>query len=112
MEFPTFPVQALGAKLFIETVGGIGRLAEEQHRRNTSVEEATCHIAQQEPAEALPVASTQHVNLVQSPRETRHAPIVRRALGKTDEFASVILDDEAEPAPVVDCERFAPLAFP
>lgn len=58
------------------------------------------------------MTSTQHVNFVQFACEPGHAPVVRRALGESDELPRVVFDDETEPAIIVDAERLTPLAFP
>ena len=102
----------LCAEGLVEPVGRIRRLAEEEHRRDATLKKPTRHIAQQKPAEAPTMKTTQHVNLIQFAHESRHPAIVRCALRKADQLACVILDDKAKPASVLYLECFAPLALP
>src|SRR6185436_7004606 len=104
-------VKPLCAEGFVESVGRIRGLAEEEHRRDTPLDEPTRHRAQEEPTDALTVNPPQHVNLVQFALETGHPTVVWRALRKTDQLANVILDDEAKPATICDRKCLPPLTL-
>ena len=82
-----------------------------QHRGHTPAEKLTRHVAQQESTQALSLNTLKRVDLIQLPGETRHAPIVRRALRESHQLAIVVLDDETKPAAVGDGKRVAPLSL-
>jgi len=105
-------VEPLGPEDFVESVGRICRLAEEEHRSNASLDEAARHMIQKQPTDTLAVKAAQHVNLVEFPREARHRTIMWRTLGKADQLTTVVLDDEAKPTLVITCKRLAPLFLP
>src|SRR5262245_51113135 len=101
VEFADGAIEPLSSEGLVESVGRIGRLPEEEHRRDATLKEPTSHAAQQESAEAMTMEATQHVNLVQLAHESRHATIVQGALRKADQLAGIVFDDEAKPASVL-----------
>src|SRR5438045_14515 len=101
----------LCAEGLVEPVGWIRRFTEKEHRRDASLDEPTRYIAQEKSANALPMKTLQHVNLVQFAHKSRHTTIVARALRKADELTGAILDDKGKPASVRNRKRLPPLAL-
>ena len=105
-------VEPPGLKHFVKSIRRIRCLTEEEHRSDTSLEEAAGHMTQKESTDALAVKAAQDVNLVELTRKARHPAVMWRPLCKADQLAPIILDDEAKPTPVIDCKRLAPLMLP
>jgi hypothetical protein len=112
MKLPAAAVEPLGPKNFVESVGRICRLAEEEHRGDTSLNEAARHMTQKQPTDATAVKAAQHINLVKFAREARHPAIVWRSLCKADQLAIIVRDHEAKPTPVINGKCLAPLMLP
>jgi hypothetical protein len=102
-------VEPLGPEDFVESVGRICRLAEEEHRSDAPLDETAGHITQKQPTDAPALKAAQHINLVEFAREARHPAIVWRALCKADQIAINVLDYEAKPTPVINGKGLSPL---
>src|SRR5262245_52913852 len=112
MKLAAATVEPPGLKHFVKSIRRIRRLTEEEHRSDASLKETASHMTQKQPTNAPAVKAAQDVNLVEFARKARHPAVVWRPLCKADQFAPIILNDEAKPTPVIDCKRLAPLMLP
>src|SRR4051812_20795460 len=98
MEFTIRAEQLFGAQSFIEPVGRVAGVAEQQHRRNSLPQKPACDVAQKAASQPLAVVFAKQVDLVQLSRKVRLVGmIIPHTLCESNEVAVLFLNDETEP---------------
>src|SRR5262249_5703232 len=103
-------VQPVRPQGLVEPVGRAPRIPEQQHGFDAPAEEAACDLAEEAAPQAPAVVRAEQVDLVELAGKVRLVGVrVPLPLGKADELAVGVFDDETEPAAVGRLERLSPL---
>src|SRR2546423_1843942 len=103
-------IEPLRTKPFVETIGWVTRIPEQQHRADAPLEEPAGDMLDELASDSVSVPRSQHIDFVQLTLKPRNTAVVNGTLREANQATVGSFGDIAEPVPLA-LERFAPLTF-